>query len=199
MFVTRRHVLIQEIGPNRARPWGPLHAERDLQLAALEELTTDLKARRARAFGGEPAVLEHPVYYQRPDNSRWPEVLSRPHVRLVVPLRVIEELDAKKYSGNGMLSDRARNILPWLEDRILRAGGRIRDDTTIEVPIDHARRPRPADADREILDECEELYAFGGQGVTLVTTDTALRLRAHAAGIPTARLDPEKHGRSLPG
>jgi predicted ribonuclease YlaK len=117
--------------------------------------------------------------------------------RLVVPLRVIEELDAKKYSGNSALSERARSVLPWLQDRILRAEGRIREDTTIEVPIDPARRPPPADADREILDECEELRAFGEHGVTLITTDTALRLRAHAAGIPTVRLDPEKHGRSV--
>jgi predicted ribonuclease YlaK len=116
-------------------------------------------------------------------------MLSCSSVRLIVPLRVVEELDAKKYGRSDVLAQRARDVLPWLEATILRDGGVVRADTTIEVPIDSARRERPDDADREVLDECHELREFGGQDVTLITGDTSLRLRAHAAGIPARQLD----------
>ena len=194
MLLTPRHFLIQEIGPNRFRLWGPLYAERDFQAATLDELANDIQMRINRAAGdGEPAVLDTNVllHYQRPDNVLWPEVLGRAHVRLVVPLRVVEELDEKKYGRSDRLASIARDVLPWLEEAILRKAGKIRDDTTIEVPIDPTRRVRPENADREIIDECHEFREFGGQRATLVTGDTAMRLRAHAEAIPTAAMPDE--------
>jgi rRNA-processing protein FCF1 len=199
MLLTRRHFLIQEIGPNPQRLWGPLYAERDFQVTALDELAIDLEARVQRAQGEKPTVLDTNtlLHYQRPDNVRWTEMLKCLSVRLVVPLRVVEELDAKKYGRSDVLAQRAREVLPWLEAVILRDGGAVGPDTTIEVPVDDARRARPDDADREVLDECHELREFGGHDVTLITGDTALRLRAHAAGIPARQLD-DKYRRISP-
>lgn len=191
MLLTPRHFLIQEIGPNRFRLWGPLYAERDFQAGVLDVLANDIQARIERVAGnGEPAVLDTNVllHYQRPDNVSWLKVLGRAHVRLVVPLRVVEELDEKKYGRSDRLASVAREVLPWLEEAVLREAGKIRDDTTIEVPIDPARRVRPENADREIIDICHELREFGGHRITLVTGDTSMRLRANAESIPTVAM-----------
>ena len=191
MLLTQRHFLIQDIGPSADRLWGPLYAERDFQAAALGTLADDLETRIARAAGvGEPVVLDTNVllHYQRPVSVAWPDVLGRAQVRLVIPLRVLEELDEKKYGSSDVLASRARELLPWLERAVTDNHGRIRDDTTLEVPIDTARRTRPENADREILDECHELRDFGGLGVTLVTGDTSMRLRARAESIATAAM-----------
>jgi hypothetical protein len=121
-LLTQRHLLIHEIGPTRYRLWGPLYAERDFQAAALEVLAADVVERINRAAGtGGPVVLDTNVllHYQRPDNLPWPTVLHRASVRLVVPLRVVEELDEKTYSGNPTLASAARNVLPWLEKAIV--------------------------------------------------------------------------------
>jgi hypothetical protein len=190
MLLSRRHFLIQDIGPNPYRLWGSLYAERDFQVTALEALAEGLAIRLRRAQGGTSTVLDTNtlLHYQRPDNIPWTDVLAQKHVRLVVPLRVVEELDAKKYERNRSLAQRARDVLPWLERTILQAGGTLRQHDD-EVPVDSPRRTRLDDADLEELDECHELRDFGGQGVTLITGDAALRLRADAAGIMSSQLD----------
>jgi hypothetical protein len=194
MLLTTRHWQILDIGPNPLQIWRVLTPEIAFQVAALEALAADVQARIERAAGGEPTVLDTNtlLHYQRPDSIPWPDILNRPSVRLVIPLRVVEELDEKKYGRNDVLAQRARDVLPWLEATIVGGSGQARPDTTIEVPIDPTRRSRPQSADREIVDECHELRQFGGQRVTLVTGDTAMRLRAHAESIPTAQ-PPDKY------
>ena len=202
MLLTRRHFLIHDIGPNPYRLWGSLYAERDFQAAALDALAADLQTRVDRAAGdGEPVVLDTNVllHYELPDNVPWAKVLGRASVRLVVPLRVVEELDEKKYGRNDLLASRARNLLPWLERAVTTNGGRIRDDATLEVPVDTSRRTRPESADREILDECHELHEFGGQGVTLVTGDTSMRLRARAESIVAVSMPDDYRRTFSPG
>lgn len=199
MLLTTHHWQILDIGPNPLRMWRVLYSEIAFQVAALEALAADIQARIERAGGGEPTVLDTNtlLHYQRPDSVPWPDVLGGPSVRLVIPLRVVEELDEKKYGRNDVLAQRARDVLPWLEATIASGPGQARLDTTIEVPIDPTRRSRPEHADRDILDECHELRQFGGQRVTLVTGDTAMRLRAHAESIQTVQL-PDKHLRVAP-
>jgi predicted ribonuclease YlaK len=107
-------------------------------------------------------------------------------VRLVIPLRVIEELDSKKYGSSDRLGKRARALLPQLE-QVAGMGGTpspLIDGVTLEVLIEPGPRLKPVDADEEILDACRELWQLSGQagGVTLVTSDTALRMRADALG-----------------
>jgi predicted ribonuclease YlaK len=77
-------------------------------------------------------------------------------------------------------------LLPKLE-QLVGAGGtpaEISEGTTLEVMIEVGRRLRPVDADEEILDTCTELRQFSGQAedITLVTGDTAMRMRAEALG-----------------
>ncbi len=200
MLLTPRHWQILDTGPNPLRAWPALRSEINFQVASLEALARDIDDRIARADGarGEPVVLDTNtlLHYQRPDSVRWPSVVGRTPVRLVVPLRVVEELDAKKYARND-LAQRARGLLPWLEATVADGSGQAGESTTIEVPVDPTRRSRPQDADREILDTCEELRDFGGQRVMLVTGDTGMRLRARAAGISTISM-PDTYLRSVP-
>lgn len=52
------------------------------------------------------------LQFQPPDQINWTELLHVAAVRLVIPLRVIEELDTKKHGRSQKLSERARELLP---------------------------------------------------------------------------------------
>ena len=52
-------------------------------------------------------------------------------------------------------------------------------------------RIRPDNADEEILGVAQELRQFGPHQVSLVTADTAMRIRAQAYGVDVARLPAE--------
>lgn len=185
------------------RPLQLVYAEVSRQLARLRRLLDDLNARRERASAaaGSLTVLDTNVllHYLPVEQIAWAEVVGRDDVRLVVPLRVIEEIDAKKYARRSELATRARNLLPALERHLGQAGapGRVADTVTIEVPIDPGPRNRPEDADEEVLNTCRELSLLSSHEVTLVTGDTGMRLRAQALGLKTG-LMPEKYLRGGP-
>lgn len=175
------------------RPYRLVDAEVKHQVARLQALLDDLnELGRLTAAPGHIAVLDTNILLEflPPDQLPWGAVLGLSPVRLVVPLRVVEELDAKKYARRADLAERARRILPQLEAAIGKGGvpGQLREGVTIEVPVDRGSRFRPMDADEEILDTCRELSQLTGRAVTLVTADTAMRLRAEAQALPVTRL-----------
>jgi predicted ribonuclease YlaK len=51
------------------------------------------------------------LHYEPPESISWAKIAWHSPVRLVIPLRVLEEVDAKKYSTNRRLRDRARSVL----------------------------------------------------------------------------------------
>jgi predicted ribonuclease YlaK len=161
----------------------------------LQRLLDDLNERRGRLAltTGRISVLDTNVllHYLPIHQVPWPEVVESAVVRLVIPLRVIEELDAKKYSKSADLAKRARNVLPTLEQLLGQAGrpGPVAENVTVEVPVDTGPRQRPEDADEEIIAVCRDLSQFSGRDVTLVTGDTALRIRAQAHGLVTVAVD----------
>jgi len=183
-----------------------INTEAALQAAWVEELANRLKklADRLALSPGHLTVLDTHVllHFQPPDQIPWPEIVGYEHVRLVLPLRVVEEIDEKKYTAREDLADRARRLLSQLRTQLApTAGGPapLRENVTIEVPVDDGPRRRTVDADQEILDTCRELQS-GGQGVTLVTLvtdDTGLTLRAQAMGIWVASM-PEDYLRRKP-
>jgi hypothetical protein len=165
-------------------------SEAEAQGRAWLEVADELnkRAKGLSAAPGWPTIVDTNVllHCMRPDQIKWPQVVSHDPVRLIVPLRVIEELDAKKYGPNQHLSDVARSLLPWLEVILGPSSlGPVpvgRDSTTIEVLIDDGPRVRPADADQEVLNVCAEVESLTSRTVAIVTSDTAMRLRAAAAG-----------------
>jgi rRNA-processing protein FCF1 len=201
MLHTSRYWHIAGMDISTSRPLPLVAAEVRMQSDVLMAMARDCDqhAERARAAPGHITVLDTNVllHYLPPEQIPWPTLLEHSAVRLVVPLRVIEELDEKKYSARTGLADRVRNLLPRLRAAMGPAGapGELREAVTIEVPIDYAgRRRRPTDADEEILDTCDELRQFSGQEVTLITADTGMALRAEARRIPVMRI-PEEYAR----
>jgi predicted ribonuclease YlaK len=59
---------------------------------------------------GHIAVLDSNVllHHLPPDQVNWQAATERPLVRLILPLRVVEELDSKKYGPSDRLRERAR-------------------------------------------------------------------------------------------
>lgn len=174
------------------------------QAAWLDELADNVKRLAARlgVAPGQLTVLDTHVllHFQPPDQVDWPSVIGAQQVRLVLPLRVVEELDEKKYMARDDLADRARRLLSQLRRQLAPAAGvptRVRDGVTIEVPVDDGPRRRTLDADQEILDTCRELQS-DGQAVVLVTDDAGMDLRATSFGIQVVAM-PERYLRRRPG
>lgn len=192
---TSAYYEIRALTPSSPRAVAFIDAEAARQRQELEALREDLQRRldRALAAPGAIAILDTNVllHHQLPDSVAWREVVGQESVRLVIPLRVIEELDKKKYSTSDKLRARARERLPKLYAMVGSDGApkSLKDGHgTIEVFIEPGPRRRPADADTEILETAHDLRRLSGQRVTIVTGDTAMRLRAEAEGIATVEM-----------
>lgn len=167
----------------------------------LQALIDRLRARQDRleAAPGRATVLDTNVllHYEPPWQVDWCAVVSEKEIRLVVPLRVIEELDEKKYtSRDPKLRQRARDLLSQLWHRLADLAGApvpLGDKVTIEVLVEEGRRVRSLDADEEILDECEQLRNLS-QLPILLTGDTAMSLRAQARQLDVRPM-PERYRR----
>lgn len=195
LLYTPAYYEIRGLSSGSPRAVAFIDSERTRQVAALEALRDDLKWRldRARAAPGAITVLDTNVllHHQLPDSVAWREVVRQESVRLVIPLRVIEEMDAKKYTESEKLRQRARERLPKLY-ALVGTGGAPKElpsgHGTIEVYVERGPRVRPADADTEILEMACDLERLSGTKATVVTGDTAMRLRAEAEGIATAAM-----------
>ena len=193
MFQTERYWRIRDIHGHHVRPFQMVQAEINLHCAALDRMLDDLEQRHANvnAAPGQIVVLDTHVllHYLPPDQIEWPDVVNAKEVRLVIPLRVIEELDEKKFSDSKLLRTRSRALLPQLEAVIAPGGkpGALRDHVTIEVPLADRTRGRPADADTEVLETCREIEQLTTHQVVLVTADTGMRIRAQAHGLQVCR------------
>jgi hypothetical protein len=197
---TEHYWRFQDLSAKFARPFPMLAAELARQGDRFDLLAGELERRgnRIAAAPGSIAVVDTHVllHYQPPDQVVWPEIVGSSPVRLVVPLRVVEELDLKKWGESKRLAARARDLLPRLL-KVLGPGGspgRLRDHVTLEVPAPVRPRDRPDDADEEILATCEELSALSGQEAMLVTGDASMRIRAEAAEI-TVKAMPARYER----
>ncbi|HXN59899.1 MAG TPA: PIN domain-containing protein [Acidimicrobiales bacterium] len=178
-----------------------IESELQEQCVWLQQLATHIESlwERLKAAPGTPTVVDTNVllHYQDPAFVNWREVTERDQVRLIVPLRVIEELDEKKWTyQRDVIRNRARDLLPKLWGYLADTAGApvpFRDDgkVTIEVSIDDGPRFRTLDADQEILETCVDLKNVG-QRVLLVTADTGISLRAVAAGISVVPM-PDKY------
>jgi rRNA-processing protein FCF1 len=139
------------------------------------------------------------IHCLRPDQIKW-KSLNENVLRLVIPLRVIEELDAMKTDNKERLRKNSREILSWLESLFKGSTGPVKiradEDTTIEILLSERPRYRPSDPDEEVLDICHEFVRFVGSAL-LVTADYGMRLRARAESI-NVLLMPTKYFKTGP-
>ena len=167
-----------------------ISAEVTAKAAELKEIADDLIEARARMARspGVPTIVDANVLlqYHRLDQIKWASIVGG-QARIMLPLRVIEELDAMKYDPKERLRDVARDLLPWLESLFpgpdagpVPANGP--DGATVEVLLADRPRYRPSDADEEILDVYHEVRLLAATA-KLVTGDTGMRMRARAQGI----------------
>ena len=143
LFDTSRHHVICSMPPgNQLIPL--IYAELDARATALGEAAAHIEHHldRLRRAPGLAIVADTNVWLhcQRLDYVNWMAELKE-HARVMIPLRVIEEIDAKKYDRDQILQRRARSLLPWLNSffsgRRPRTGPapKRRDGNTRTAPI----------------------------------------------------------------
>jgi PIN domain len=186
-----------------------LTAEIEMQLKTLELARVELEALKdLAARPGLPVVYDTNMlnHWRQPGDVRWRELFKAqgediPFTRLVVPLRVIDELDRQKY-GNGELARRAATAIRYLE-RVTKSGepGRpvqLRPDASLEIWMD--TDDSDDNADLSIL-RCATDLAKLQQGirVRVLTADIGMRLRAQNLSLTVMRLpdDHRKKGTAL--
>jgi hypothetical protein len=186
---------IRQLTPYSPRPVAFIEGEIERQRQTLEDMRDDLQRRRERAVSAEGhiTVLDTNVllHHELPKAIDWGGLVGADRVRLVIPLRVIEELDSKKYSDSPRIRSKARDLIPKLRGFVGAAGrpAALRDGVTIEIYDEPGARNRPADGDTEILETARELERLSGEGVTIVTGDTGMQLRAETEGLRATTLD----------
>jgi predicted ribonuclease YlaK len=134
------------------------------------------------------------LHFEPPKNVDWLEIVGTKAARLILPLRVVEELDMSKYRQRDEIAKRARALLSQLWKLLESTSGgpvKIREGVTIEVPVDDGPRQRALDADKEILDQCLMLKALGKPPI-LMSDDVGLSIRATARGVRVVAM-PEKY------
>lgn len=186
-----------------------LATEIENQVKALEQARAELaELKKLAARPGLPVVYDTNMlnHWRQPGDVLWRDVFKAqgedvPLTRLVIPLRVIDELDRQKY-GQGDLAKKAATAIRFLE-RVLADSQpgqpvQLRQDATLEAWVDTDDRGR--DADLSILRCAADLdNLHHGTGARVLTDDVGMRLRARQMGLKVLRLpqDHRKKGTAL--
>lgn len=187
------------------------HADGHLVGAELASIGEELRSsaaavRRAMDWlglgGGSPLVIDTNIVleYQALDAIDWSKVVSGT-ARLIVPTRVLGELEDKRFDRRSRLSDVARSELPklvaWLESGARPGVGVVidRHGTTIETVPPELEGDYVRAADDEILGFFDMVTQYA-HDAKLVTSDGPLRVRAHNRSYALARV-PSAFARAL--
>lgn len=131
------------------------------------------------------------LHYTRFDKLNWAKRIGVESVRLVIPLAVIDELDAKKYSRREEFQKTARNLLAVINRLTTindEAYAKISNRLTVEVLPDEEGHLRAPSTDQEILERCELLAQVTDRPVTLITGDSGVRINARSRGMNVFQL-----------
>jgi hypothetical protein len=176
-----------------------LRAEQQNQAEWLERIRTGVSAMIKRfGDGAFIGVLDtHVVMHAKPlSDIDWCDRLEASSVALVVPLRVVDEVDEKKYARRGELQKRARRRLRLLLNYIDQ--NEIRPAVRVEIvgwrDLDLSEIPRPlVQADVDILDTCEAFRSYAGiSGLSMITGDAGMALRCRQRGLHVLQLTDEE-------
>lgn len=178
------------------------------QVKALAQVRDELRSlQELVSRPGLPVVYDTNVlnHWQQPSDIKWREILksqgeTADQIRLVVPLRVLDELDRQKY-GQGELARKAGAAVRYLERVLADAQeGRpveLRPGATLEVWVD--TDDRGGDADLSILRCAADLdNLHPATGARVLTNDFGMRLRAQQMGLKVMRLPEDLRKRTAP-
>jgi hypothetical protein len=136
------------------------------------------------------------LHYTRFDRLPWTERLPGFPVRLIIPIVVVDELDAKKYARREEFQQRARELLTLIDGYVTASPpdgyANLANGVTVEVLPDEPGHLRMPDNDQQILERCEFLHQVTGHPATLVTGDSGMRIQAQSRNIDVFKLsDPD--------
>ena len=132
------------------------------------------------------------LHYTRFDQLPWAKRLQTAPIRLVIPIAVVDELDAKKYARREEFQQRARELLTLIDGYVTASPpdgySRLQQHVTVEILPDEVGHLRAVGNDQEILDRRELLHQATGNQITLITGDSGMRISAQARGIDVLKL-----------
>jgi len=162
--------------------------EAEVQCDWLKREADDLQ-QRADRFGEYPTamlvivdtnIFLHGELFDQIPWRAWLPV--KEPIQLIVPIRVIDELDSQKFRGEKPRARKALRALLQMTDERPNVAASMGDGVTIETYVPSGPRQEMASGDTEILDTCEEIRTFSGRNVTVLTRDVGMDLRARNAG-----------------
>ncbi|MEV6349566.1 PIN domain-containing protein [Actinoplanes sp. NPDC051851] len=189
------HLLALGPVPAPPTPTEVIRASNEAYSRVIDDVIRELDRARAELDAlkelagrpGLPLILDTNVFHtwQRPDQIDWPTVLrgwkeTERTARLVVPLRVVDELDRQKY-GNGVLATSATKAVRFLQQTLAGRAGEsvpIRPGHTATLEVWTQTEDRGADADLAILRCAADLDVLRPGGARVVTGDLGMQLRA---------------------
>jgi hypothetical protein len=172
--------------------------ETNVWIARFEQMIASLQA--LKVFIARPGQIVVPdtstfiegEYFAQFDWHSLEGITRGQPVRLIIPILVIEELDAKKTDRNSRVSGRARSVLRRLwelhgSDPAQPAGipGKA---ATVEVFLDDAGHIRRPVNDDEIVERAVAIREITGRNVLLASGDYKMLYRAAAAGVGAAHM-----------
>lgn len=129
------------------------------------------------------------------------------HIRLLLPIAVVDELDGLKEAGKQQSRWRASHTLGLLDAvlagstfGIFRHAENIgepalwRGKVSMEIVLDQPGHVRLPIADDEIIDRAVAIQALAGREVRLLTCDTGQHTRGRAAGLPVTKVPAKDPG-----
>ncbi|XKK58841.1 PIN domain-containing protein [Streptomyces sp. ARC32] len=200
-FTSDPSVAANMMRANRAENQA-IATEIENQVKYLEQARSELdELKKLAARPGLPVVYDTNMlnHWSQPGDILWRDIFKAEgetvqDARLVIPLRVIDELDKQKY-GQGELAKRATTAIRYLE-RCLKGGKpgeavQLRPGATLEVWVN--TDDRRGDADLAILRCAADLdNLHPGTGCRVLTDDFGMRLRAQQVGLKVISL-PQNH------
>jgi rRNA-processing protein FCF1 len=193
---------IRSLDENSPRAHELVNVELRRQSDALEVLRSaiDRLAGFLKERSGPLGVIDTQIFlhFQPIDQIDWTDLFCSEEVRLIIPMRVVEELDERKYRGPSEIAERARAAITRLRKDLTGPNPQvqIREGVSAEVYVEPEPRLRKTDADQEVLDLAYELSSVGADA-RLVTEDAGLELRARGLGVSVCRM-PTKYLRRRP-
>lgn len=184
-----RQIFAMDIyGP---RPIALVNNEAARQARRCASLADHLMARRD-AFGGGEAIFvvdTNAFMHYRTLNEprRWRDEALQTSSVVVVPLRVVQELDRKKQSTSNRHQKRATKTLRLLSEVLDgRLVGSVVDGVTVRVVVEDD--VYDAQADEEILNVAARVQTYARREVIVLTGDLSMQLRAIARGLLSSEM-----------
>lgn len=153
-------------------------------------------------WGGVLIVIDTSAIIHGPELWAWDPAddfgLHDETIQIVVPILVLDELDALKESTKQHTRNRARKTLRWMSEilgsreySLIRDGHRAdktsgspaRGDVHLDVLLDEPGHVRLPIADDEIVDRAASIASVSGRQVTVVTNDVGQAYRSRLAGL----------------